>query len=606
MAKDFKGHPVRILDDVPPRTFDLLPRFVKNFGGDHVMFAARTPDGWDKYDGDRMSELTDAVSLGLMKIGVKKGDRVAIVANSCPQWNIADFAIQQLGAITVPIYPTISHNDYDYNFHHAEPKVVFIDGKMLYKNIEDILKTVSSIEKIYAVRPVEGLDSFDDLINLGRENKSLLPQLEEAKRQVQTDDVATILYTSGTMGTPKGVQLTHRNLMSDVEFYCPHYPIESTDDAISYLPLSHIYERSVQLSHVYIGVGNYYVESLGSIMRDIAEVKPQHFTSVPRLIEKMYITIMRKGEKLTGMKKKIFDWAFKLADLYDETGRTNSNLFKLKLALADKLVFQEVKKVFGGKLELIISGGASIQPRLVRTFAAMGVHIVEGYGLSETSPVIVTNSLVTGRLKAGTVGTPISSVHIKVDPTTGEILVKGSCVMKGYFKDEEKTREAIDEEGYFHTGDRGMFDEDGMLRITGRIKEIFKDSMGKYISPALIENKFAESQMFNGMMVVGENQKYAAALIVPNFEWLRSWCRENNISYTTNEEMVKMKEVLAVYRTEVEKYNKYFGDFERIKKFCLMPREWTIEAGEITPSLKIRRKTISEHFASEIQDLFAE
>jgi len=362
----------------------------------------------------------------------------------------------------------------------------------------------------------------------------------------------------------------------------------------------------VLYTHLYLGNSTYYVENFGTIMRDIADIKPEHFTTVPRVIEKVYNGFLRKGEKLKGSKRRIFLWAFKLAERYDETERRINRAYRFKLYWANRLVFKDVRKAFGGRLEFIISGGASLQPRLVRLFAAMDIPIIEGYGLTETSPVIATNSIALGIIKAGTVGVPCKSVEFKIDPESGEILVRGSAVMKGYYKNEEATRDAIDSEGYFHTGDIGEFDEDGLLKITGRMKEIFKDSMGKYISPALIENRFTESPFVSMMMVVGENQKFAAALIVPNFEHLKTWCEENHIEYTTNAEMIKKKAIIDRYRKEVDKYNKFFGDYEQVKRFELVDREWTIEEGEITPSLKIRRKIIAEHFQDLIDGMFAE
>lgn len=605
-TKEFKGTPVKVLTDMPPRTFDLLTRYVEKFGWKDNLFAGKVKGEWVKYDGKTFCQLTDDISLGLLKLGIQKGDRIALVANNSPQWNMIDFAVQQVGAITIPIYSTISHNDYQFILNHSEAKIVFVEGNSIYKKISDLIDEQPSIQNVFSMQPVEGVKTLEDLMQLGRENTDLKDALKKVEDSIATDDVATIIYTSGTMGTPKGVMLSHRNLLTNFEFYSPHYPIDHTQTAVSYLPLSHIYERSVQYSHVYLGVSTYYVESIGTIMRDIADVKPEHFSTVPRVIEKAYAAIMHKGEKLTGLKKKAFFWAFDLADKFDETGRNNGWLYLRKLALADKLVFQEVKKAFGGNMRLIISGGASIQPRLVRTFAALGMPIVEGYGLTETSPVVCTNSLVTGKLKAGTVGAPCSNLDVKIDAETGEILVKGSSVMKGYYNDEVKTKEAIDENGYFHTGDKGEFDEDGLLKITGRIKEIFKDSMGKYISPALIENKFAESNWINAMMVVGENQKFAAALIVPNFDQVKQWCKENNIAYTTNAEMVENKIIITRFREEVDAYNKFFGDYEQVKRFKLLDHEWTVEDGELTPSLKIRRKVIAERYQNMIDSLFTE
>ena len=609
MEKDTnKAKSVQAFADIPPRTFDLLPRFVEKYGKKKVMFACKVDGAWKKYISRDFVKMTDTISQGLIGLGVEKGDRVAVISNNCPQWNMVDFAVQQIGAILVPIYPTVRHSDFEHILNHAEPKIVFVEGSLLHNKIKGILDTMSVRPKEFVFNPVEGLMTLRGLMVSVKIDKNSLARLQAYNDAVDPEDVATIIYTSGTLGTPKGVMLTHYNLMSCVAHYGPHYPVPSSHKVVSFLPLSHIYERSVLFTHLYLGNSTYYVENFGTIMRDIADIKPEHFTTVPRVIEKVYNGIIRKGDKMKGLKKRTFQWAFKLAERYDETGKKNINIrpYRFKLWLADLLVFKEVKKAFGGRMEFIISGGASLQPRLVRLFAAIGIPIIEGYGLTETSPVIATNSLALGIIKAGTVGVPCSSVQFKIDPESGEILVKGSPVMKGYYKDEEQTKIAIDEEGYFHTGDIGEFDEDGLLRITGRMKEIFKDSMGKYISPALIENRFMESPFINSIMVVGENQKFAAALIVPNFEHLKTWCEENHIPYTTNAEMVKVKAVNDRYRKEVDTYNKHFGDFEKIKRFELLGQEWTIDNGEMTPSLKIRRKAIAEHYKDLIDGMFAE
>lgn len=592
--------------DIPARTFDLLPRYIKMFGKKDDLFAYKEDGKWKKYSGMEFFRYTNHVSVGLMNLGVVRGDRVAVISNNCPYWNMVDFGVQQVGAILVPIYPTVRHSDYDHIIHHADPKVIFVEGPTLYKKIKDILETFQANPKVICFNPIPGIQGMREFIESVKIDRSHRLKFEKRKGSVSPEDVATIIYTSGTMGTPKGVMLTHHNLMSDVAYYGPHYPVPHSHKVVSFLPLSHIYERSVLYTHIYLGNSTYYVENLGTIMRDIADVKPEHFTSVPRVIERVYNSIMRKGEKMKGLKKRTFYWAFDLAERYDETGRRNPWHYRQKLRLANVLVFKKVRHAFGGRLEFIISGGASIQPRLVRLFAAMGIPIVEGYGLTETSPVICTNSIGCNAIKAGTVGMPCDNVDIKIDSETGEILVKGAPVMKGYYKDPENTNEVFDDEGYFHTGDIGEFDNDGMLKITGRMKEMFKDSMGKYISPALIENKFAESPFINGMMVVGENQKFAAALIVPDFEKLKSWCEESGIAYTTNAEIIKNKSVVAMFRKEVEQYNKYLGDFEQVRRFELLDREWTIEDGEMTPSLKIRRKAIAERNQDLIDGMFAE
>ena len=601
-----KGKTVQAYPDIPPRTFDLLPRFVERYGKKKTMFACKVDGDWKKYKAREFVKMTDVVSQGLIGLGVAKGDRVAVISNNCPQWNMVDFAVQQIGAILVPIYPTVRQSDYDYIIKHAEPKIIFVEGALLLNKVKSVIDTMAEKPKIFVFNPVTGQLTLRGLMVSVKIDKKSLAALQSRKDSVSIHDVATIIYTSGTLGTPKGVMLTHHNLMSCVAYYGPHYPVPSSHKVVSFLPLSHIYERSVLFTHLYLGNSTYYVENFGTIMRDIADVKPEHFTTVPRVIEKVYNGIVRKGDKLKGMKKRIFYWAFQLAERYDETEKKINRAYRFKLYWANRLVFKDVRKAFGGRLEFIISGGASLQPRLVRLFAAMNIPIIEGYGLTETSPVICTNSIALDIIKAGTVGVPCGSVQFKIDPETGEILVKGSAVMKGYYKNEEQTKLAIDEDGYFHTGDIGEFDEDGLLKITGRMKEIFKDSMGKYISPALIEGKFTESPFISMMMVVGENQKFAAALIVPNFENLKKWCEENHITYTTNAEIIKEKKVIDRYRKEVDAYNKYFGDFEKVKRFELVDREWTIDEGEITPSLKLRRKVVAEHYRDLIDGMFAE
>lgn len=595
---------IKGLTDVPSRLFDLVPRYIEKYGYKDCLFAGKVDKEWVKYSAQKFYDITNSISYGLLRIGVKKGDRIALIATNAPEWNMIDFAIQQVGAICIPIYPTVSHADYEYIFKHSEASIAFITNKNLYNKVSDIIASTPTIKETYLIKPAEGLKSLQELIDLGNEYQDI-DDLEVAKSNVKNEDIATIIYTSGTMGTPKGVMLTHRNILSVVEYLCPLYPIDETHDTISYLPLSHIYERAVQYCHIYLGCSTYYVENLGAIIDTMGEIRPHHFSSVPRLIEKVYHTIVRKGRKLKGFKKTIFFWALELAERYDETKKNNGLLYRMKLKIADRLVFKEWRKVFGGNLRLIISGGAAIQPRLVKIFTAIGIQLSEGYGLTETSPVIATNSLTLGKLKAGTVGIVMDNQEVMI-AENGEILVKGPNVMLGYYKDEEKTKEAIDENGFFHTGDKGCFDEDGLLKITGRIKEIFKTSMGKYISPVLIENKIKESPFIGEMLVIGEGQKFAAALIYPNFEHLRSWCQIKNIPYTKDEEMIKNKDVIIRYRKEIDMYNATLGDYEQIKKFELIAKEWTIESGEMTASLKPRRSRIMQNYAELVNKIYAE
>lgn len=595
---------IKGLSDIPERLYDLLPLYVKKYGYKDCLFAGKVNGQWVKYDGKTFCEITDNISHGLLKIGVKKGDRIALIATNAPEWNMIDFAIQQIGAICVPIYPTVSHADYEHIFKHSEASIAFVTNKSLYNKIADIVEASPTIKATYMIKAAEGFKSLQELIDLGKENQDV-EALNAAKAEGKGEDVATIIYTSGTMGTPKGVMLTHRNILSIVEYLCPLYPIDETHDTISYLPLSHIYERTVQYCHVYLGCSTYYVENLGTIVETLSEIRPHHFSSVPRLIEKVYHTIIRKGRKLSGFKKTIFFWALNLAERYDETNRNNGWFYLQKLKIADKLVFKEWRMVFGGNLKFIISGGAAFQPRLIKVFTAIGIQLSEGYGLTETSPVIATASLTLGKMKAGTVGVVMDNQEVVI-AENGEILVKGPNVMLGYYKDEEKTKEAIDENGFFHTGDKGCFDEDGLLKITGRIKEIFKTSMGKYISPVLIENKIKESPFIGEILVIGEGQKFAAALIYPNFEHLKSWCKIKGINYTTDEEMIKNRDIIMRFRKEIDKYNASLGDYEQVKKFEIIAKEWTIESGEMTASLKPRRSKIMKNYSDLIDKIYAE
>ena len=594
---------MKTLEDLPLRIFDLLPFYMERYGNNDCMFASIKKGKPIKYDCKRFCQLTNALSLGMLRLGLRKGDKVALIASNSPQWNMVDFASQQIGAVLVPIYPTISVAEFDYILEYSEAKAVFLESPKTYiRHKESIDKHIAAQNVFYIEADENASRHINRLLQSNASDMELTSLLDEIKNDILPEETVTIIYTSGTSGTPKGVMLSHENIMSNVKYYGIYYP--AVDSVVSYLPLSHVFERSAQYTRIYYGIPIYYVENLATIMRDFAKVKPEEISTVPRLIEKIYNGVMQKGNQLKGLKKRIFFWAFDLADKYDETERNNGWLFLKKIDLANRLVFKQVKEVFGGNLKLIISGGAPVQPRLIRLFAAMHCPIIEGYGMTETSPVIATNSYNPLMIKAGTVGVPCSNLDIKIDKETSEILVKGSSVMKAYYKDEEQTRLAFDEEGYFHTGDEGHFDKDGFLTITGRIKEIFKTSMGKYISPSVIENKLCESSWFNNVIVVGEHQKFAAALIVPNFEQLRSWCMENGIPFTTHADMVQDRKVMLRVRQEIESYNRSFSDFEQVKRFVLLEREWSVESGELTPSLKIRRKVIKEKYKEAIDTLF--
>lgn len=587
-------------DGAPLRTFDLLPKLEKEYGKSKTILAAKENGEWRVYTVEEALQLMDRVSRALMALGIQKGDRVALASRNCPHWNFIDWAIQQVGAVTVPLYTTISENDYKYNINHSESKLLFIYGQDIYRKIERIQAELPTVQKIVSIKPVEGLMSLEELMPLG---ETVAPErLQAAKNRVDRHDMATVIYTSGTTGTPKGVMLTHENLTSNTKCLGQLFYVDKTTRFFSYLPLSHIFERQVVMAYMNRGATVYYAENMATILNDINEVKPHVFTTIPRLLEKVHASVLLKGSKMKGMEKKIFDWAINLGYEFNDKHQ-NSVLYNLKLRVADKLVYSKVRETLGNHLEVIILGGATIQPKISKLLTAMKMPVMEGYGLTETSPVIAVNSPVTKHIKIGTVGFPVDNVDVKISEE-GEILVKGSTVMKGYFKSPETTAEVIDSEGYFHTGDKGLIDEEGFLRLTGRVKEIFKTSMGKYISPSLVENTMLESPFINSIMVVGEGQKFAAALIVPNFEQVRMWCKSQQLHFDSDLEMIKDKNVVGLFRKEVDTLNKRLGDYERVMRFELLPTDFSAEKGEVTSTMKIRRNVIAEHYKPQIENLF--
>jgi long-chain acyl-CoA synthetase len=589
------------MDSGITRIFDLLPFYQHKFKPKDDALAGKENGDWVKYSINDFRSIVDNISYGLLSLGLGKNDKIATISPNTPEWNFIDMAVLQIGAIHVPVYPTISESDYRYILNHAEVKAAFILGAELHRKVKHILPEVPLLEHIYTFRPVEGVNHLSQLIELGEANPNP-KKLEEIKENVAAYDTATIIYTSGTTGNPKGVMLSHNNLLSNVSAVYRFFPIDQTSKAVSYLPLCHVYERTNIYIYLYLGVSIYYAENMATIADNIREISPEILTTVPRLLEKVYDKIMAKGMKLTGAKRQIFFWAVNLGHNYKEEGK-NSLFYKIQLHFAGKLVFSKWREALGGNMRVIVSGGAAIQPRLIKVFTAAGIPVLEGYGLTETSPVVAVNTLEPGGTVFGTVGPVLKNVEVNISPE-GEILVKGPNVMQGYFKDPEMTNDAIDSEGWFHTGDVGLIESTGHLRITGRIKEIFKTSMGKYISPALIENKFKESPFIDGIMVIGENQKFAAAIIVPNFDHLRSWCTIKEIEYTSDNEMITNKEVITRFRKEVEHYNAFFGDYEQIKKFELTDHEWTVQSGELTANLKLKRNRIAEKCAEKINRIY--
>ncbi len=582
------------------RIFELLDRYKKSFKPKDDVLAGKENGEWVLHDLDKYQKTATHISYALLKLGVKKGDKIATISNNRPEWNFVDMGIMQVGAIHVPIYPTISADDYQYILKHANVKYVFVSGKEIIRKIGHILESTENIKSVFTFSDVEGYKHFNEIVKLGEANENPV-EVDNIKSTISEDDVATLIYTSGTTGFPKGVMLSHKNILSNVTACFDIFPVDETSRGLSYLPLCHVYERMVNYVLQYKGVSIYYAESMATIVDNIQEIKPHIMTTVPRLLEKVYDKIMAKGRKLSGLQKQIFFWAVNLGLGY-QFDRPNRLLYNAQLKIANKLVFSKWREAFGGNMRAIVSGGAALQPRLAQVYNAAQIPVIEGYGMTESSPVIAVNTFEPGQRKIGTVGPPLKNVIVNISDA-GEIMVQGPNVMKGYYHDDEMTSQTIID-GWLHTGDVGIIDEDGMVKITGRVKEIFKTSMGKYISPVLIENKIKESPFFDQIIVLGENQKFAAALIVPDFEHLASWCKIKDIEYTTNEEMIASKVIKDRFKKEIDCFNKQFGDTEKIKKFELIDHEWTIDSGEITANLKLKRSLIMKKYNAKIDRLF--
>lgn len=579
------------------RAFDILPFQLASYPKPDCL-AWKENGAWLKWSTQEVLDRINSVSYGLLRLGVKAGDKVAIVSLSRPEWILADFGIQQTGATTVPMYPTITVDDYRHILKDAGVTVALastkeICGKLREGGGPDL--------KVYAFEEVPGVGRFADLLADGQANPDPT-ELEKRKAAVKPDDLLTLIYTSGTTGTPKGVMLTHDNLIANYESCESAIPLDSADRALSFLPLAHIFERMVTYLYLMRGVSVYYAESIEAIGSNLKEVQPQVFTTVPRLLEKIYDRIEAKGAELTGVKSALFGWAMKLGNQFDNQ-KTPGVWYDMQLSLARKLVFSKWQEALGGKIKIVVTGGGALQPRLAKLFSAAGVRVMEGYGLTETSPVISVNRYDAANNVIGTTGPVVDNIEVKI-AADGEILTRSRSVMKGYYNLPEQTAEAIDKDGWFHTGDIGELVDGKFLKITDRKKELFKTSQGKYVSPQLIENKLKEHPLIEQVMVVGDGQKYAAALIVPSFENLRDWAKKNGLTFTSNEQIIKEKKLVDEIEGAVHRYNATAATWEQIKKTALLPRLWSIESGEMTPSLKVKRKVVTKNFETEIAGLF--
>lgn len=582
------------------RVFDLLKHYQENNARPDAL-VAKENGSWKNYSTNEFVDYVNHLSYGLSNIGINKDDKIAIISNNRPEWNFADYASQQSGAISVPIYPTISLHDLIFIFNDAQVKLVFVSSSELYDKVKEAAKQAPSVKFIYSFNEIKDVLHWKELYQNGK-NSPVSEKIEQIKANIKSNDLLTILYTSGTTGTPKGVMLSHNNLLSNSFASQSLAPFEKHWKALSFLPLNHVYERMLNTLYIYLGLGIYYAESLETIGDNLKEVKPQVFATVPRLLEKVYDKIVAKGLEQTGIKKTLFFWALDLGLKYELNG-ANGWWYEFKLGLANKIIFSKWREALGGNVVAAVSGGAALQPRLARVFNAAKITVLEGYGLTETSPVIAVNSFKPNGIMFGTVGEVIDKVSVKI-ADDGEILVKGPNVMLGYYNRPDATAEVMDAEGWFHTGDIGTFINNRYLKITDRKKEIFKTSGGKYIAPIMIENKLKESPYIEQALVVGENQKYAGALIVPAFVALKDYCAKHNIEFKSNEDVITKKEIIALIDKAVEESNKTLAPYETIKKVTLMSREWSIEKGEMTPKLSLKRKVILEANKSQVENMF--
>jgi long-chain acyl-CoA synthetase len=554
---------------------------------------------WIKTSTQEYIDKANTISRALLRLGIDKNDKIAIISsNNRTEWHIMDIGVLQIGAQNVPIYPTISSEDYLYILNHSEASYCFVSDQEVYDKIKAIQSKIKTVKEIFSFNEIMGCKNWSDLLELGKDSSNQ-DEVEARKKKVLPEDLATIIYTSGTTGIPKGVMLSHKNIVSNVLDSANRIPFEEGKSiALSFLPICHIYERMVTYIYQFYGCSIYFGESIEKISDNIKEVQPTVMTGVPRLIEKVYDKIISKGSELTGLKKKLFFWAVAVGERYEPYG-ANGFGYELQLKIARKLIFSKWKAGLGGRLDLIVNGSAALQPRLARIFAAAEIYIMEGYGLTETSPVISVNDYRNKGFKIGTAGKIIDNVEIKI-AEDGEILCKGPNVMMGYYKEVELTNTAIIN-GYFHTGDIGLIDSEGFLKITDRKKEMFKTSGGKYISPQLLENAMKQSRFIENSMVIGEGQKMPAAFIQLNFDFVREWQKLHEMKVdTTNDELISNPKVKERVQEEIEILNKKFGNWEQIKRFELTPDVWTIAAGHLTPTMKLKRKIVMEKYT----DLF--
>jgi long-chain acyl-CoA synthetase len=590
----------------PRRLFDCIQYHLERKPLDD-MLAGKESGQWKKYSTAEIKNIVDNLSAGLISLGISCGDmkaesrdKVAILCKNRPEWVMLDMAVQQIGAILVPVYPTINVNELEFVLKDAQVKMIFVNDEELFLKVLSLKERVPCLKEIFTFEHVANAKHWKEITALS--TPQLIDQIKPIADKIDYEDLATIIYTSGTTGTPKGVMLSHRNIISNVKASTPCFPPGEDFRSLSFLPLNHIFERMVTYLYLFRRTSVYYAESLETIGDNLKEVKPDMFSTVPRLLEKVYDRIIQKGNELTGTKKKLFFWAHGLAEKF-EINTNQGFWYNFKLGIANKIIFNKWREGLGNNIKCIVSGGAACQVRLIRIFTAAGIPILEGYGLTETSPVISVNSYEIHKRKFGTVGPVIEGVQVKI-AEDGEILCKGPNVMMGYYKRPDLTAQEVTD-GWYHTGDIGVLDENNYLKITDRKKELFKTSGGKYVAPLPIENKLKESPFIEQVMLVGAEKKFVSALIVPSFPNLRDWARKNNMTDSSNEELLRNPKVIDLYKELVESFNKYFNHVEQVKKFELLANEWSVDTGELTPKMSLKRKVVIEKYRDAIERIYS-
>jgi long-chain acyl-CoA synthetase len=594
---------IKLIDMSVTRTFDFLQRYQENFIDKDDALAGKVNKKWVKYSTKEYIENSNNISYGLKELGYKAGDKISTITNNRPEWNFVDMGMAQLGIIHVPIFTTLSVGGFKEILTHSKVKCVFVSDKAIADKITPLIAEIPTLEKVYSFDEVDGVSSWKEVLELGSKTaEKHTAEVEEIKTGINENDCVTLIYTSGTTGTPKGVMLSHKNLVSNAKVAAGVFKLQSNHRYLGILPICHVGERMGNYQTQYSGCSIYYAENLGTIADDLQDIKPHGFGAVPRILEKVYDKIINKGEKLTGIKKKLFFWALDLGLEY-QIDRKNGAWYEFKLAIANKIIFSKWRAAMGGNVISIGVGGAALQPRLEKVFWAAGIRLLNMYGLTETSPIITINRASSPLVQLGSVGAGVDGVDIRI-AEDGEILCKGENVMLGYYDNETATKEAIDSDGWFHTGDIGVLDDGKFLRITDRKKEIFKLSNGKYVSPQVVENTFKESIFIDQLMVVGEGEKFASAIITPNFEALNNWCRENEISTTDKGAVVQDEKVKALYNSIIKEINPKMEKDEQLKRVQLVADEWTPESGELSPTLKLKRRIVKEKYKSEIENIF--